>query len=527
MATNNAQTKFYTDINLNGYTIGNVKVEDILQNNLPDATINKGRILMAKQTDNSLLFAYSDGTQWITTANTTDLPKDYLVSGSISQNVISLTRKDTTLDPLQITIPQATDTSLGVVIVDNDLSSTSSNPLQNKKVKTALDGKANTTHIHALNDVKDSEGNTLTTLLNSKANNSHTHSLTDISNSSNQTLDTLLSNKADSVHTHTADNIIDFDTQAQLSAQTKIDSIKGTANGIASLDAQGKVPSNQLPSFVDDVVEGYYKQSDGKFYSIKSGDTYSNEITGQQGKIYVDLSTNKTYRWGTTQYVVISETLAIGTTTGTAFDGASGQANTDAINSINTTLANKQDESVALDFKDDFNPEATEISVSKTITSWLQNIVSKLTNLIGLVGKGKTEIGTDIAESQTQLHRNTDYVAGTLSLSGMIKNLAQNVAYLFSHTNDHTHTIDSITNLQTILDNKLLGYVSNELTGISGTIIATQHHFNNIFMVQARNSQGEEIIIQTKIDNENKVVTWQSNTAFVSGAGIKLYILGN
>lgn len=76
----------------------------------------------------------------------------------------------------------------------------------------------------------------------------------------------------------------------------------GTANGVASLDDTGKVPSSQLPSYVDDVIEGYYYNS--KFY-IDS--TYTEEITSETGKIYVDLKSNNTYRWSGSAYVEISQ----------------------------------------------------------------------------------------------------------------------------------------------------------------------------------------------------------------------------
>ena len=67
---------------------------------------------------------------------------------------------------------------------------------------------------------------------------------------------------------------------------------KGQANGVASLDADGKVPSAQLPSYVDDAVEY---------------DTLSVfPATGETGKIYVDKATNKTYRWSGSQYIEIS-----------------------------------------------------------------------------------------------------------------------------------------------------------------------------------------------------------------------------
>ena len=83
--------------------------------------------------------------------------------------------------------------------------------------------------------------------------------------------------------------------------------LKGANNGIAELDSQGKVPSAQLPSYVDDVLE----------YSNVS----SFPDTGESGIIYVATSTNKTYRWSGSDYIEISESLALGTTSSTAFRG--------------------------------------------------------------------------------------------------------------------------------------------------------------------------------------------------------------
>lgn len=82
---------------------------------------------------------------------------------------------------------------------------------------------------------------------------------------------------------------------------------KGAASGVATLDASGKVPTSQLPSYVDDVLE----------YSAKS----SFPATGETGKIYVDTATNKTYRWGGSAYVEISASLALGTNDSTAAKG--------------------------------------------------------------------------------------------------------------------------------------------------------------------------------------------------------------
>lgn len=95
---------------------------------------------------------------------------------------------------------------------------------------------------------------------------------------------------------------------------------KGAAGGVAELDSSGKVPSTQLPSYVDDVLEGYY--SGGKFYKESAHTTV---ITGEAGKIYVDLATNKTYRWSGTAYAEISASLALGETSSTAYRGDRGK----------------------------------------------------------------------------------------------------------------------------------------------------------------------------------------------------------
>lgn len=86
----------------------------------------------------------------------------------------------------------------------------------------------------------------------------------------------------------------------------------------ADLD-NGKVPTSQLPSYVDDVIEGTYVSST----SFK--DTSGTALTGETGKIYVDTDTNKTYRWSGSAYVEISASLALGTTSSTAYYGDRGE----------------------------------------------------------------------------------------------------------------------------------------------------------------------------------------------------------
>lgn len=93
-----------------------------------------------------------------------------------------------------------------------------------------------------------------------------------------------------------------FATPADLNSYIPT-SQKGVANGVATLDAAGQVPASQLPSYVDDIVEGYYKTADGKFYKEAA---FTTLIAGEAGKIYVDLATNKTYRFSGTVFVYIT-----------------------------------------------------------------------------------------------------------------------------------------------------------------------------------------------------------------------------
>lgn len=125
------------------------------------------------------------------------------------------------------------------------------------------------------------------------------------------------SNAVTSVNGETGAVVLDASNVGAIASTTK-----GIANGVAELDANGKVPSAQLPSFVDDVIEGYYNTIDGKFYEES---TYTTEITPESGKIYVDLSTDKTYRWGGSAYAEISESLALGETSSTAYRGDRGK----------------------------------------------------------------------------------------------------------------------------------------------------------------------------------------------------------
>lgn len=93
----------------------------------------------------------------------------------------------------------------------------------------------------------------------------------------------------------------------------KLDSsLKGAANGLAELDIAGKVPSEQLPSYVDDVVE----------YSTR----IDFPVDGESGKIYIATDSGIAYRWTGSTYAAIGSSLTLGETSSTAYRGDRGAA---------------------------------------------------------------------------------------------------------------------------------------------------------------------------------------------------------
>lgn len=142
---------------------------------------------------------------------------------------------------------------------------------------------------------------------------------------------TVIDNKVDKVngkglstndYTNADKSIVDGVTSA-LAGKVDTSSV-GYANGVAELDANGRVPSSQLPSYVDDVLE--------------YADLAHFPATGETGKIYIAEDTNKTYRWSGSDYAEISESLALGETSSTAYAGNKGKANADAISNLNALL---------------------------------------------------------------------------------------------------------------------------------------------------------------------------------------------
>lgn len=144
---------------------------------------------------------------------------------------------------------------------------------------------------------------------------------------------------------------------------------KGAPNGLASLNESGVIPSTQLPSYVDDVVEV------AAFSNLPS--------KGESGKIYIVTSTNIQYRWSGTAYVEISKSIALGETSSTAYPGDKGKATTDVVNSLSDTLVN-----------DVLVAQSNQNSVSLTIKSITKTTANKDKQLL-LLADGDPILLTD------------------------------------------------------------------------------------------------------------------------------------
>lgn len=118
----------------------------------------------------------------------------------------------------------------------------------------------------------------------------------------------------------TAQGIVELATNAETLTGTDtaravtpagLASLKGVANGLASLDGSGFIPSAQIPGSYDEVLEY------ANFAAFPG--------TGSTGKIYIALDTNLTYRWSGSAYAALDPSLALGETSTTAYRGDRGK----------------------------------------------------------------------------------------------------------------------------------------------------------------------------------------------------------
>jgi hypothetical protein len=233
-------------------------------------------------------------------------------------------------------------------------------------------------------------------------------------------------------------------------------SLKGAVNGLAELDGSGKVPSGQLPSYVDDVVEV------ANFASLPG--------TGESGKIYITLDNNLTFRWSGSAYVEISASLALGELSTTAYRGDRGATayTHSQLTSGNPHNVTKSDVGLSNVVNSDTTTTAniTDSSNKRFVTD---SEKTKLSNTSGTNTGNETtsSIGALINGSTTATPNDTDLVA--TSESSLLKKITWSSVKSFLKTYfDTIYTTTSSVASQ--ITTALSGYATQSWVSSQGYI---------------------------------------------------------
>ncbi len=307
---------------------------------------------------------------------------------------------------------------------------------------------------------------------------------------------------------------------------------KGAPNGLASLNESGIIPSAQLPSYVDDVIEV---------------DTFSNlPGTGESGKIYIVQDTNLTYRWSGTDYVEISKSLALGETSSTAYSGDKGKATTDKLNRIpdklitDTVNVNQSTTEAVLNFTT-YRQEAQQIGRNTlTITSATTSQAglmssSDKTKLDGL--KDQAGITSDINAVQTNLETHINNksnphevtkdqvglgnVDNTSDANKPISNATQtalNGKFSATDGNALKQRVDNIpelvaTDITVDSDNDSVNISLDKTSIVDGTLSGTTININSATASKAG------ILVPTDKSKIDKIITNGNGTKYLSDNG--------
>ena len=307
---------------------------------------------------------------------------------------------------------------------------------------------------------------------------------------------------------------------------------KGAPNGLASLNESGIIPSAQLPSYVDDVIEV---------------DTFSNlPGTGESGKIYIVQDTNLTYRWSGTDYVEISKSLALGETSSTAYSGDKGKATTDKLNRIpdklitDTVNVNQSTTEAVLNFTT-YRQEAQQVSrntltiTSATISQAGLMSSSDKTKLDGL--KDQAGITSDIDAVQTNLETHINNksnphevtkdqvglgnVDNTSDANKPISNATQtalNGKFSATDGNALKQRVDNIpelvaTDITVDSDNDSVNISLDKTSIVDGTLSGTTININSATASKAG------ILVPTDKSKIDKIITNGNGTKYLSDNG--------
>lgn len=237
---------------------------------------------------------------------------------------------------------------------------------------------------------------------------------------------------------------------------------KGAPNGLASLNESGIIPSAQLPSYVDDVIEV---------------DTFSNlPGTGESGKIYIVQDTNLTYRWSGTYYVEISKSLALGETSSTAYPGDKGKATTDKLNRIPDKL-----------ITDTINVDQSTTEAVLNFTTYRQEAQQIGRNTLTITSATTSQAGLMSSSDKTKLNGLKDQAGITSDINAVQTNLK---THINNKSNPHEVTKDQVG----------LGNVDNTSDANKPISNATQTALNGKFSATDGNA------LKQRVDNIPKLV---------------------
>lgn len=316
---------------------------------------------------------------------------------------------------------------------------------------------------------------------------------------------------------------------------TKLSQLINDDDYVQTVD--GIIPSSILPSYVDDVLE-YSDQS--KFPN-----------PGDNGKIYVDTSTNLTYRWGGSSYVEISKSLALGTTSTTAYRGDHGllayqhiskvgnphgltlgdlsiTIDAETINylsglteNINTALAKKLDliggelTGFLLLHKDptqnmhaatkhyvDLMIDGISVTVTQNVTQIkdLSEDLGEYGRLLGVQADTLTEVQNDITGLQQTTSEHTEAFS---EINQTIDNINSTIS----------ETRDSITTVETNLNKNISDLETDLNKDIETLKTTTETHTQNISEInqsvdgiRTSVSETQTIITEVEVDLEQQII---------------------
>jgi len=312
---------------------------------------------------------------------------------------------------------------------------------------------------------------------------------------------------------------------------------KNTANGVCGLDANGIISNAQLPSSVNDIIEV------ANFASLPN--------TGESSKIYVTLDNHKAYRWGGTEYVEISASLVIGTTSGTAYDGSSGQANSDNIALKQNILVDSATSGILIDGSNNIDIDLTRTTAETSFDDNELMLIQKTNGSLCRLTK---------QQLKSSINTNTEYNNGTnitidsnndINLNSALTGLSSvtSTDFVGSLTGNSTTStkITSITNSNIVqlnetqtLTNKTLnnpniltncnieatsGFASLEIGGASGALIDLKKPFSDDYdlrMIHDGTSKlisKSSLILQTN-DTDAITIDTSQNSTFVGNISI-------